>query len=100
MSGEQQSPGMCSLFTIRYSLFAFPRRLASRVPIASTAAMGLVILVLGLLIFIGTHVFVALREQRAAMIALMAAIFVFGVYPQPIFDALRSTRSVTAIGSR
>ena len=37
---------------------------------------------------------------RAAMIALMAAIFVFGVYPQPIFDALRSTRSATAISSR
>src|SRR5213080_1249235 len=37
---------------------------------------------------------------RVAMIALMAAIFLFGVYPQPIFDALRSTHPAVAIGSR
>src|SRR5437016_4471755 len=37
---------------------------------------------------------------RVAMIALMAAIFVFGVYPQPIFNALRSERPAMAISSR
>ena len=36
---------------------------------------------------------------RVAMIALMAAIFVFGIYPQPIFNALGSERSGLAISS-
>src|SRR6266404_5581932 len=33
---------------------------------------------------------------RVAMIALMAGIFVFGVYPQPIFNALRSEGSTSS----
>jgi uncharacterized membrane protein len=36
--------------------------------------MGLAILVLGLLIFIGPHVFVAMRDQRAALIARLGEV--------------------------
>jgi uncharacterized membrane protein len=51
-----------------------PGVLASRSRIASTAApkdavMGLLLLVLGLLLFLGSHVFVAFRDQRAMLVA-------------------------------
>jgi hypothetical protein len=36
---------------------------------------------------------------RVAMIALMAGIFVFGVYPQPIFNALPSEGSALQTSS-
>jgi uncharacterized membrane protein len=42
--------------------------------------MGLAILVLGLIVFIGVHVFTTMREQRAALIARIGALPYKGLY--------------------
>jgi uncharacterized membrane protein len=54
--------------------------------------MGLVILILGLLIFIGTHVFIAMRAQRAAVIARIGE----GAYK--IFISVLSVVGLVLIG--
>jgi uncharacterized membrane protein len=54
--------------------------------------MGLIILILGLLIFIGPHIFVAMREQRAAVIARV------GEGPYKLLISVLSVIGIIVIG--